>query len=95
MAIMQAKGYNVTLLARKNRIAWALGNNVAVIYTIFPDSLNFHAFHDEHTATLKDANEWNKVRKFSKAYLGKDNDLAFELDSIFQAGPPRPGSPII
>jgi hypothetical protein len=87
MDIMKAQGYNVMLREENNAIAWFMvANSIGLISTDKPHSLNFYSYVKGGTATLKDANAWNKEKKYSKMYLDKDKDVVLELDLDLTGG---------
>ncbi|MDR2197859.1 MAG: YbjN domain-containing protein [Deltaproteobacteria bacterium] len=86
MTIMKAQKYEVELFADKEVVAWIIADEVCLVSTDKPNSLNFYTYVSGGKFTLEDANKWNRDYKYSKTYLDDENDVALELDLNLAGG---------
>ncbi|MGZ8388549.1 MAG: YbjN domain-containing protein [Rhodoplanes sp.] len=93
-SILKDAGYRAEILADKSpqRIRTGIGGRTVLValydcQTKGCSSLQFYAgFRKGPKFNLEYVNEWNSLRRYGKAYLDKDGDLAFEFDVDLDGG---------
>lgn len=93
-SILKDTGYRAEILADKSpqRIRTGIGGRTVLValydcQTKGCSSLQFYAgFRKGPKFNLEYVNEWNSLRRYGKAYLDKDGDLAFEFDVDLDGG---------
>jgi hypothetical protein len=81
--IMKDQGYSVEFFDDDEAMAWTLnGDEVCMIDSDEPNSLNLYTYVEEVPVTLDDINAWNKDNNLSKTFIDEDNavTLHFDLD---------------
>ena len=88
--IMKDEGYSVELESYADQepdVLWQLDGNTCIIFT-YDDghAIQFYVGFTDTNATLRDVNEWNKTKRFSRSYLDDEGDPCLELDLDFAGG---------
>lgn len=85
--ILQSEGYlNVVVDADGDLNFKIEGTKVQIFVAENQQSIQFHSAWAGTNATLRSVNEWNKTKKYSKAYLDDDADPHLELDLDLAGG---------
>ncbi|QDU41027.1 hypothetical protein Mal4_53920 [Maioricimonas rarisocia] len=85
--ILRAEGYfNVEVDADGDLNFKIEGTKVQIFVANDQESIQFHSAWAGTNATLRKVNEWNKTKKYSKAYLDDDGDPHLELDLDLAGG---------
>ena len=84
--MMRAEGYEATLDGEGN-VRWKLeGFRSSIFVAKDQKAIQFHSSFSDGSATLKKVNEWNRTKRFSRAYLDDDGEPHLELDLELDGG---------
>lgn len=84
--ILKEEGYSPSLV-KPSVVAMKIeGMKTAIIVADDNESIQSYTGFKSKNATLHEVNEWNKKKRFSRAYLDNDGDLIIELDLDLSGG---------
>ena len=69
-----------------NAYLFKVANRYKVILSNYGEDIRLYAAFDVGRVTLSRINEWNRRRRFSSAYLDRDNDPVLQADLDFEGG---------
>jgi hypothetical protein len=89
LKIMKDEGYSARLDEDED-IRWRLqGRNCLILFYADNTALQFYFGVTGTSVTLKQINEWNAGKRYSRAYLDSDGDPCLELDLDLAGGVSR------
>lgn len=89
--IMKAEGYAVTVEPAGDDseadVLWKLDGSKCIIFT-YDDghAIQFYVGFTDTDATLREINDWNRTKRFSRSYLDDEGDPCLELDLDLAGG---------
>ncbi len=85
-AIISDAGYDVSV--QKEGVLKAQMNGITVLFFIAENSESIQAYagFKGGDSSLRNMNEWNKNKRFSRAYKDDEGDPVIELDLDFEGG---------
>lgn len=84
--IMKGAGYNVEM-DEDNDVRWRFDDGRALFLTYDGGhALQFYIWLTDTDVTLRDLNDWNQTKRFSRTYLDRDGDPVLELDLDLAGG---------
>jgi len=85
--ILQLEGYLATDSDDEFIVPFKIeGTNVQIFVAEDMESIQFHAAWTGTNANLRKVNDWNKSKKYSRAYIDDDGDPHLELDLDLAGG---------
>jgi len=84
--LFQSEGYMATKVLRKGVIRIKINGKNYILYNDKKGNLQLYYGISGAKLTYADVNQWNLEKKFTKAYLDNDMDIALESDLEATAG---------
>jgi hypothetical protein len=85
-SIMKSQGYTVDFFEEKEVLAWYFDEEISLLSTDKPYTINFYTYKKNVNTTANDVNEWNRQFKYSKTFIDTDKDVSLELDLDLSGG---------
>ena len=84
ITLLKEKGLDGTANEKGNVIVQMTGSKV--VFFIQGQTMQAYFGPSENGATLTKVNEWNKTKRFGRAYIDSDGDPCIELDYDLEGG---------
>lgn len=86
VALLKSEGYSGAKVKREGAIRIKIDGKTYMMYNSKRGDLQMYYGISGVDLRYKDVNQWNYEKKYSKAYLDKDMDVALESDLEAEAG---------